>query len=775
MYQYVWDEETGGLLLTSEVSKFSKEPRPVYSRELNNLGFNRYWSYPQDNLRPVMWAEANNYIYRGRTVARLNGGTLYSMPTITILEEPEPDHGMLKLVDVQEMCRRNQNAIESLSQETIRKVYSVYTKYRDKVDIFHVSFSGGKDSVVNLDIVQRVIPHDEFVVLFGDTGMEFPDTYAVVEKTKTECERSGIKFYTAKNETNPLDNWRIFGPPSKTIRWCCSVHKTTPQLLMLRDIVGSDDLVEMAFVGVRRDESLKRSEYDYISLGTKHRGQYSCNPIIDWSSAEVYLYIYSRGLILNEAYKKGNSRVGCLVCPMAGERHEYIRRNCYPREVEKYIRVIRETNGREYPTREDTEHFIEVGGWKVRNNGRDIISLPQKYKEKSANVLEVRGASQDWKVWLKTLGEYNIEGKQCILRYRGETYTFDVEETGDAVLVTLPNEMVKLSPTVTKSIKQVFRKAAYCIGCKECQADCPYGCLKFENGTLVIRDDCRHCLNCHKPAGGCLLYKSLEQPKGTGTMSNKAIDCYADHAPKPEWIESFFALKDDFFENHTLGTTMIDMFRRFLRDAELIQDNKLTETAHILDGIGLTSPTFWGILLVNLSHTAEVGWYVRNIPFDEIIQRDYLIQLLQDAGAKERGSKSVAGAYRRILTLPFGKLLGLGEVVAEKKGFYLIRGHWSDPVPEVILYALYKFAEKCGGIYQLRLDSLLDDSIERDGVSPTRIFGLDRETMVRILNGLSVNYPEFISASFTLDLDSITLREEKTSMDVLRLLSTRGY
>ena len=33
MYQYLWDEETGGLLLTTEQSKFSKEPRPVYASE----------------------------------------------------------------------------------------------------------------------------------------------------------------------------------------------------------------------------------------------------------------------------------------------------------------------------------------------------------------------------------------------------------------------------------------------------------------------------------------------------------------------------------------------------------------------------------------------------------------------------------------------------------------------------------------------------------------------------------------------------------------------
>lgn len=63
MYQYLWDEETGGLLLTTDQSKFSKEPRPVYASELTLLGFDQYWSYPKDDCAPLMWAEANNYIY----------------------------------------------------------------------------------------------------------------------------------------------------------------------------------------------------------------------------------------------------------------------------------------------------------------------------------------------------------------------------------------------------------------------------------------------------------------------------------------------------------------------------------------------------------------------------------------------------------------------------------------------------------------------------------------------------------------------------------------
>ena len=39
----------------------------------------------------------------------------------------------------------------------------------------------------------------------------------------------------------------------------------------------------------------------------------------------------------------------------------------------------------------------------------------------------------------------------------------------------------------------------------------------------------------------------------------------------------------------------------------------------------------------------------------------------------------------------------------------------------------------------------------------------------KILKGLSIKYPEFIGATFTLDLDNINLREDKTAQDVLDL------
>jgi phosphoadenosine phosphosulfate reductase len=100
----------------------------------------------------------------------------------------------------------------------------------------------------------------------------------------------------------------------------------------------------------------------------------------------------------------------------------------------------------------------------------------------------------------------------------------------------------------------------------------------------------------------------------------------------------------------------------------------------------------------------------------------------------------------------------------------VVRTPWQNPDPLVILYSLYKFAEACGDYYQFTLNRLLAHDIDSDGVSPTQIFGLERDQMEKLLNGLSVNYPDFITTSFTLDLDNITLNADKTSQDVLSLM-----
>lgn len=613
MYAYTWDAETGGLLLNSTLLRFSKEPRPVYCHELDLLGMNRYWRYPADDTRPLLWAEKNDYIYRGKLVATLKGGTIYTAPEVELKEDPEPNNGELRPVDIEEMVRKNEEIIDNITKDTIKRIYKTYIDYKEKVQIFHVSFSGGKDSEVTLDLVQKSLPHDNFVVVFGDTKMEFPDTYKAVEIAKKRCEKCNIKFYTAHSHFDPMDSWRIFGPPSSKIRWCCSVHKTTPQLLLLRDILGKDDFSEMAFVGVRGDESLKRSEYDYISCGTKHKGQWSCNPILEWNSAEVYLYIYKNDLYFNEAYKKGLSRAGCMLCPMAAKTSEFMRHQNYTSEVEKYLTIINDLNAADAGNPERIKSYVEKNGWKTRVNGRDLTITPNDYQE-IGNKNELNITFKDngtWKEWIKVLGSFteNRDNKSYTITSKNNSFHFKLEEKGNGysnvkIIINSTKEEIEF----LKKIKRVFRKSHYCVGCRVCEANCKYGNLSFTStGKPIISNNCTHCGMCLEIDSGCWICRSLWLSNTNNNMKqNKSLDSYGTHAPKIEWFQQYIKSNGitKFSVNNSLGNNEIPKFKRFLRDTYILdEDGNETNLCKMLLSKGIENDDTWALMLLNLCYT----------------------------------------------------------------------------------------------------------------------------------------------------------------------------
>lgn len=808
MYAYEWDSSTGGYILTPMPLAFSKEPRPVYYKELDILGFDKYWDYDKNDSFPYMWAEVNNYYYRGRLVAKTKGGSLYTPPELVLIEDPEPEGYPLRFVDIPAMVDKNRQLMEQLVQETIKKIYNTFIEYQDKVDVFYVAFSGGKDSVVVLDLVQRALPHNCFKVLFGDTGMEFPDTYETVEKIKQICAEEKIEFLQAKSKLKPENTWQIFGPPAVTIRWCCSVHKTTPQIMQLREVLQKPDFTGMAFTGVRGDESLSRSEYDAISYGGKHSGQYSCHPILEWNTAELFLYIYENGLTFNNAYKKGNTRAGCLVCPMSQGKHDYMKYKNYPDDTDLFINKIITTSGKNF-SKENYDRFVEQGYWRTRKSGRELNFGHDKHVfeiVKGQNVITVQKKNEYWKEWAKTIGQVTSLGEgEFSIAYEGKSYairTISTQEGGEQF--TFPNiENSKSDIKFLSLFKSVIIKSVYCVNCGYCAAECKSGCIDMANG-VHISNQCKHCFSCHDIYSHCLRYNSIKNRIGAKVMTG--LDRYYSFGIKENWLRVYFDYEgtSSFWKSDGDGEVpnkKKDAFLNFVKDAGLVDEDKSlkgkeykyikykpNKFAEKMFSLGVDDESMWAYLMCNLVYaedSEEFRWFIKNIPFSETSTPESIKLRLDEVMENDKsglGKRNICDALKSFLIkTPFGKQLGLGSVIDYEEKVssngretitlnYFVRGSWKNPDEKVILYALYKFAEACGNYRQFTLTRLLDTSVESAGISPTQIFGLNRETMEKILNGLTFNYPDLIEARFTLGLDNITLKSDKTANEILNEL-----
>lgn len=512
MHNYTFDAETNGiLLLDQEINPVAcKEPRPVYAEEMNLLEFNARYKYPAECNAPLMWAERRNYFYKGLKLASLKGSEFVTKPELM-------DEGSIFANDVLQPCNiplmidKNRALITALADSAIERVKKYYNEYKNKTNAIWVSFSGGKDSMVLLDIVQRALPHDAFKVFFTNTHMEFPDTYDYIDRIRVWCADRNIDFIVCQSDMLPEDSWHLFGPPCSYIRWCCSVHKSAPQQLKAREIYGRIGMKVFSFVGCRASESLARSKYDFLAKGKKHTGQDSLNPILDWNSAEVWLYTYMRNLPINLAYRKGNNRVGCILCPGGTKLREYIASRCYPEMYQKFYQYLKDTYDPKvlYTGDINDPHLGKI--WVARKNGNGLL-IPCNYEDQRQNdtwVFTLTKVRTDWREWIKTIGILLNDKSPYQIRFRKGVYSFTVQPlAGGGLDVRTTDLHTRECKSFIKMLKQVFRKAACCVMCRVCEADCPFGCLKMKDGKIAISDDCRHCSCCHHAKAGCYIYHS---------------------------------------------------------------------------------------------------------------------------------------------------------------------------------------------------------------------------------------------------------------------------
>ena len=506
MYKIDWDVENNLLILKNENVLTVSEYRPVFSAELKLLGFDRFFSFEESDVAPVLWAIRYTYYYKGRKIAELIDNGCLKPPSVKLLDESLIGTH-LPLIDTKLWFEKNEALMSQLVSDALLRLYKGYQKYRESVDFSYVAYSGGKDSMVLLDLVKRIIPHHSFFVGWIDTEMENSYTLKALEAERKRCEEEGIDFVTTRSILDAVTTWREIGPPSYENRWCCTVLKSAPNLILHRKYMKKNETAYLAYLGNRANESSTRRKRSYFEEGVKHKGQIDVNGIINWNSLEVFLYLMKHNIPLNESYLLGCIRVGCLVCPNANTislGHSYM---INQKDMEPFVDVVRDAYRDQELQGDRLEEFINLGKWKHREGGAGT-GYRVGYRESmndSKLQLELWDVRTDWKVWIKTIGILRDEADGTYSFQRGGTsYRFSVTEKEGRLRV----QPAFGEPEILKLFKGVFKKAAACLGCLSCEANCPHGKLTFQERKPVIADDCLHCSACMKERHQCVVFDS---------------------------------------------------------------------------------------------------------------------------------------------------------------------------------------------------------------------------------------------------------------------------
>lgn len=193
-----------------------------------------------------------------------------------------------------------------------------------------LAFSGGTDSVILLDIIYRLTPYRPLVV-FSDSGLEYPDTRPFIEEV---CRRYGAELHVAVAPRTPEEQWLRQGWPmlgklaariwmqkhrgrgygfKLDVSSCCRTLKIAPGRRMMRKLGctmhftgqrgGQDDRLR----GLRaiRDGAIHYIKTDRLTI---------CNPLLGWTDTMGRRYTRRNDLPIHPAKARGAVTIGCVFC-----------------------------------------------------------------------------------------------------------------------------------------------------------------------------------------------------------------------------------------------------------------------------------------------------------------------------------------------------------------------------------------------------------------------------------------------------------------------------
>lgn len=429
---------------------------------------------------------------------------------------------------IERFVKANAGRYERMTEEAKNYIRTTAKDF-GTMDMF-VSFSGGKDSTVTADLVTRALSNPQIMHIFGDTTLEFPFTYEYVKRFKEAHPKTPL--ISARNKDKDFEELcKLIGPPSRVMRWCCTIFKTGTIQKRIKSLYRDKNQV-LTFYGIRRSESPSRSKYERESDSPKITKQRIVSPVIDWMDFDIWLYILTTGIDFNDAYRLGYARVGCWCCPNNSGWSEFLSKIHMHEQAEHFRKMLIEFA--RSIGKEDAEIYVDDGFWKARQGGngvayaqKSVVAFkPCATEENAFNYELQKPITEELYELFRPFGYLNFDmgkarlGEVYVLNRKGEILLKLQGRVGTRALkVTIINPKIAGAADLKAAEERVkcqITKYQMCMGCLACESVCRFNALSVKEGKdgcieyRIFEEKCMRCGECvNHFTAGCYMRKVL--------------------------------------------------------------------------------------------------------------------------------------------------------------------------------------------------------------------------------------------------------------------------
>ena len=169
-----------------------------------------------------------------------------------------------------------------------------------------ISSAFGSEGMALIDMASRV--RRNFRLFTIDTEFLFPETYSLMDRIE---ERYGISIEKVYPLLSPEEQARHHGAAlwSRDPDRCCNLRKVEPLRRKLSELGAW-------ITSIRRDQTSVRASAHKIEWDAKF-GLAKINPIVDWTSEQVWRYIRQHDVPYNSLHDQSYPSIGCTHCTRA--------------------------------------------------------------------------------------------------------------------------------------------------------------------------------------------------------------------------------------------------------------------------------------------------------------------------------------------------------------------------------------------------------------------------------------------------------------------------